>query len=345
MTSLFLFFITVVYIGLVIIHAKGVAAKIEMATYEGVLRAEEVSRKLGKQKGSLDAKKTNLQEEALEIFTLYEITKEITKSLNEQEAFEMFKRTLHGHVDFKGCRFLEPLSDEVKALRKEEKYFVFTLQSKKKKIGYLAIEGVLEKDKEKVKILGHQFALALRRVHLYQEIEQIAITDSLTDVHTRRHITERFQEELKRSKVRNIKMSFLMIDVDFFKKFNDQYGHLTGDQILRETGVLINENIREIDIAGRYGGEEFCVILPDTDYQGAKYAAERIRKAIEYAVIKAYDASVKITVSVGTSTFPDDGRKMDELIDKADWALYRAKKQGRNKVCSFGVYKDSNDKD
>lgn len=341
MISAVLFFIIAVYVGLVIINAKRVAAKIELNTYEGVLRAEEVSRKLGKQKKDLDTKRANLQAEALEIFTLYEISKEITKSLNEGEAFEIFKQKLHEHVDFKECRFLEPLSTEVKDLRKEERYFVFTLQSKKKKIGYLAIEGVLEKDKEKVMILGHQFALALRRVHLYQEIEQIAITDSLTEVHTRRHITERFQEELKRSKVRNIKMSFLMIDVDFFKKFNDQYGHLTGDQILREVGLLIKENIREIDIAGRYGGEEFCVILPDTDHQGAQYAAERIRKAIEDALIKAYDASVKVTVSIGTSTFPGDGRKMDELIDKADWALYRAKKLGRNKVCSFGIYTGS----
>src|SRR3990167_8373715 len=185
-------------------------------------------------------------------------------------------------------------------------------------------------------ILGHQFALALRRVHLYQEIERTAITDGLTEVYTRRHVLERFREELRRSTSRNIPMYFLMIDVDFFKKFNDQYGHLTGDQILREVGFLIRENIREIDIAGRYGGEEFSVILPDTDHEGAQFAAERIRRAIEETTIKAYDASVKITVSIGTSTFPDDGRKTDELIDKADWALYRAKKMGRNKVCSFG---------
>lgn len=340
MDLLVMSFMTGVYVGLVLIHARGAAAKIEIDNYEGVLRAEEDSRKLEAQKGRLDTQKANLQAEALEIFTLYEITKEITKSLNEEEAFEIFKRKLREHVNFKECRFLDPLSHEAKGLRKEEEFFVFTLQSKKKKIGHLAIKGVSEKDKEKVMILGHQFALALRRVHLYQEIEQIAITDSLTDVHTRRHITERFQEELKRSKARNIKMSFLMIDVDHFKKFNDQYGHLTGDQILRETGLLINENIREIDIAGRYGGEEFCVILPDTDHQGAQYAAERIRKAVETAAIKAYDASVKVTVSIGTSTFPDNGWKMDELIDKADWALYRAKKLGRNRVCSFGVYPD-----
>ena len=131
-----------------------------------------------------------------------------------------------------------------------------------------------------------------------------------------------------------------MIDVDHFKNFNDQYGHITGDQILREIGALIRENIREIDIAGRYGGEEFCVILPDTDQQGAQFAAERIRHAAQLADIKAYDATVKITLSICTSTFPDDGKKVDELIDKSDWALYRAKKQGRNAVSSFGVYED-----
>jgi diguanylate cyclase (GGDEF)-like protein len=80
------------------------------------------------------------------------------------------------------------------------------------------------------------------------------------------------------------------------------------------------------------------VVLPDTGREGARFAAERIRLAAERAAIKAYDTAVKVTVSVGTATSPDDGKKMEELIDKADWALYRAKKQGRNRVCSFGVY-------
>ena len=173
-------------------------------------------------------------------------------------------------------------------------------------------------------------------------LQEMAIMDSLTGVFNRRHFFELAQQELARAQRYDHPISAIMLDLDHFKRINDQYGHLTGDQILRGTGFLINENIREIDIAGRYGGEEFCVILPDTDRQGAHNAAERIRHAAENSVIKAYDTSVKMTLSIGTSTFPDDGRKMDELIDKADWALYRAKKQGRNKVCSFGVYKDGN---
>lgn len=340
-----LFMILAAYSILVMACAKRATFEIKSCVFERMRYADEEFQKLERQKNKLDDQCGALQNEALEIFTLYEITREITKSFNENEAFKIFKIKLREHVQFEECRFLDSITNEVKGLRKLDDHFVFTLQSKRMKIGYLVIKGVAKKDKEKVMILGHQFALALRRVRLYQEIEQIAITDSLTGVHTRRYAIERFGEELKRSKARNIKMSFLMIDVDHFKRFNDQYGHITGDQILREIGVLISENVREIDIAGRYGGEEFCVILPDTDCQGAHYAAERIRQASEKASIKAYDATVKVTLSVGTSTFPENGKKTDELIDKADWALYRAKKYGRNTVRSFGVYDNDEEQD
>ena len=128
------------------------------------------------------------------------------------------------------------------------------------------------------------------------------------------------------------------MDVDHFKNFNDKFGHLVGDQILREIGRLIKENIREIDFAGRYGGEEFCVVLPVTDRYGANFAAERLRAAVEEASIKAYDTTIKATISIGIATFPTDGKTVMELLDKADWALYRAKKKGRNCICAFGVY-------
>ena len=156
----------------------------------------------------------------------------------------------------------------------------------------MVIKGLKESDYENTMILSHQFALSLKRVKLYEEIERIAITDSLTKVHTRRYLLDRLQEELERSKKHKIKMSFLMIDVDYFKKFNDEYGHLTGDQILRSIGGIIRESIREIDIAGRYGGEEFCIVLPDTDKEGALLAGERIRSSIAKDSIKAYEEAI-----------------------------------------------------
>lgn len=323
------------YICLVIFCGQGIAAYSRIQIQNRLAGAQGHLEDLNSKKEDFSKEKRSLENKALEIFTLFEMTREITKSLSEQEAFRIFEEKLHQHVAFQECRFLDPLSGEVNALMEDDSSFVFLLKGEGEKWGYVAVKGLCAADKEKFAILGHQFALALRRVKLYREIEQIAITDSLTGLHTRRHVLERFYEEIKRSKMRAIKMSFLMVDVDFFKNFNDQYGHLTGDQILRSIGTLIRENIREIDIAGRYGGEEFCVILPDTDSQGARYAAERIRQGAESASIKAYDTTVKITVSIGIATFPQDGFKAKEIIDKADSALYRAKDEGRNRICTF----------
>lgn len=328
----------ILYIWAVITVVRQSIAQKDMDFKLEIMAALKPHKRLLNKKERLFEEKMSLENEAIETFALYEITKEIVYSLSDEEAFKIFKRKLKEHVVFNECRFIYPDVDEIKGLKKQKEYFIFPLKVRKKRIGYLVVKGVSEKDKEKVRILGHQFALALRRVNLYEEIERTAITDSLTGVHTRRYILERFIEELKRSKSRGIHMSFIIIDVDNFKSYNDNYGHLTGDQILREVGGIIRDNIREIDVAARYGGEEFCVILPETDKAGAHYAAERIRVAAEKAVIKAYDATVKVTISAGTSTFPDDGTDKTELIDKADWGLYRAKKSGRNRVCSFSLH-------
>jgi diguanylate cyclase (GGDEF)-like protein len=275
-----------------------------------------------------------VEDEASQIYILYEMTKDITRSLHEEGAFQIFRNKLKEYVAFTDCRIYPPAVNP-QDVKKSEDSFIFTLKSKRRKMGYLVVDGVQERDREKIVILGHQYALALRRVKLYEEIERIAITDSLTELHTRRYFLERFQEEMERVHRRNISMSVLMIDVDFFKKVNDEHGHLTGDQVLKEIGKIIRDNIREIDIAGRYGGEEFSIILPDTNVEGGSYVAERIRRATEEAVLKAYDTELKVTVSIGLATYPKDGKTAEELIDKADIALYQAKHTGRNRLCVF----------
>jgi len=337
MLLIILISITAAYIYLLILCAKRVEVQSEFENQYKISREEESSKKIMKRRNKLYDEKTKQEEEAIKIFTLYEITREITKALSETDAFDIFQQKLKEHVDFQECHFFDPTADEIKDFRKRDDHFVFTLKGKSRKIGYLVIKDIAEEDKEKVMILGHQFALALRRVKLYREIERVAITDSLTDVYTRRFVLERLQEEIKRSRIRKINMSFLMIDVDHFKSFNDEYGHMTGDQVLGEIGSIIKENIREIDIPGRFGGEEFCVVLPDTDPEGARFAAERIRRSAEESLIKAYDTTIQATLSIGIATFPKDGTKATEIIDKADWTLYKAKKQGRNRVCSFGM--------
>jgi diguanylate cyclase (GGDEF)-like protein len=326
------------YVVLVFVAARRVFLALEQKAAEEIAGVKKAYEGLLSRREEIVFEKKKLENQATEIFALYEMTKEITRHSNEQEALECFKNKLRENIFYEECRFLDPLSEEIKTIKSDAEYFLLPLSEKKQLLGYLAIKGFAISEKEKVMILAHQFALALRRIRLYREIERLARTDSLTEVHTRRHIMERLEEEVKRSAARGIYLSLLMMDVDHFKRINDHYGHLTGDQVLREIAKLIRESIREIDIVGRYGGEEFCVLLPETDQNGAGYVAERIRATVEKATIKAYDARLNVTISIGMATFPKDAKDVPELLDKADWALYRAKMRGRNAVCAFGAY-------
>jgi len=281
----------------------------------------------------------NAEKVAQETFALYDMMQEISKHLTDEEALLAFKSKLRENIFFEDCRLLDPLSAELKALQAAGEWQVYPLRAKNRQLGFLVVKGVADNDREKVTILANQFALALQRISLYAEVERLAMTDSLTEIHTRRYVLQRLDEELLRAQARQAVLSLLMIDVDHFKAINDHYGHLTGDFVLKEIGRLIRENIREIDICGRYGGEEFCVVLPDTNEEGASFAAERIRLAIEKQKIQAYDALLQVTVSAGCSTFPLDGKELTDLVDRADWALYKAKKEGRNRVYSATVLK------
>jgi len=124
-----------------------------------------------------------------------------------------------------------------------------------------------------------------------------------------------------------------MLDIDNFKNCNDTYGHLVGDVVLREVARIIKDSVREIDLVSRYGGEEIAVVLPESSKEGARLVAERIRKGIADNVFKAYDEKVEVTVSIGLAIFPDDAIDAKGIIEKADAALYVAKKAGKNIVC------------
>jgi diguanylate cyclase (GGDEF)-like protein len=202
--------------------------------------------------------------------------------------------------------------------------------------GVFAIEGASLDDMVRFIILGHQFAIVLERIRLYELMQELAITDGLTDVFVRRYFLERLQEEIERARHFSTKLSFLMIDIDYFKTCNDEFGHLVGDAVLRETAAIMKKNLREIDIIGRYGGEEFSVILPDTTKDGALVVGERMRKAVETTGISAYDESINVKISIGIAAYPDDADEINQLIDRADQMLYKAKETGRNKTVVYG---------
>ena len=206
------------------------------------------------------------------------------------------------------------------------------LFAEEKVMGVLYIENVPRVYFDNFIILVGQFAIQFQKVLLYKKVQEMSITDSLTEISTRRYFIERFTEEVRRSMRQKTNLSFLMLDLDNFKENNDKYGHLVGDVILREVSRILKASLREIDMIGRYGGEEFAIVLSGTARKGAHQVAERIRESIEGAVFKAYDEVVSTTISAGISVFPEDGADVESLIEHADKALYKAKESGRNRV-------------
>ncbi|MBU1906311.1 MAG: diguanylate cyclase [Candidatus Omnitrophica bacterium] len=154
---------------------------------------------------------------------------------------------------------------------------------------------------------------------------QLAAVDGLTGLYNRRYFKELMQHEVAKLQRYASNLSLLMIDIDDFKIYNDTYGHPAGDDLLRKLSKLLRAAMREMDYVCRYGGEEFVVVLPQTDKKGAEIVAERLR-----AQAGLY---LPTTLSIGVATYPEDGQQIDVLIEKADAAMYKAKKGGKNKYC------------
>lgn len=185
-------------------------------------------------------------------------------------------------------------------------------------------------------VAGH-VAVAIANAKLYTKTRELSVKDELTQVYNRRHSQHMLQMEWKRA-VRFFRdLSLIMVDVDHFKAYNDTYGHLQGDTVLKQIGQILQRNLREVDTVARFGGEEFVLLLPDTDKHGAIAVAEKVRRLVEQQKFTTEDRELTrpITISAGIASYPDDVSEMDDLIDHADIALYRAKEGGRNQVICF----------
>lgn len=180
----------------------------------------------------------------------------------------------------------------------------------------------------------------LKIKHLQDELKQknvqlreLSGTDDLTQINNRRRFMEFFDKEFARARRYHHPLSFVIFDVDFFKQVNDHHGHLVGDKVLIQVTQAMQKTMRMSDIIGRYGGEEFTLLLPETDVRGAVPYAERIRKFIEQAEFSGAEETLHITVSGGVAGIPETpAQTVDELLKRADEALYRAKANGRNRI-------------
>lgn len=181
-------------------------------------------------------------------------------------------------------------------------------------------------------------AVGLNRARQFEELERQAASDSLTGIPNRRTVTEFLQSRIAESRRASRPLALLLLDVDHFRLFNEEAGHDEGDEVLKGVAEILRRSIRAYDLAGRYGGEEFMVVLPGADENEAMQAAERIRRRIANLPTKA---SADVTASIGVALFPESAEEAEVLIKTADRALYRAKRQGRDQVCLAG-WQDQN---
>lgn len=170
------------------------------------------------------------------------------------------------------------------------------------------------------------------RKEMEKEMHRLAVTDALTGLYNRRHYFALAENEFKRARRHNLPLSAIMIDIDKFKQVNDTYGHLVGDQVLQEIAHACQQTMREIDIIGRYGGDEIAILLPDTTETQAYQAAERLRQRIQDLYAENQEIEIKLTLSLGVAQLSIEDHNSSVLQDRADQALFLAKNAGRNKV-------------
>ena len=168
----------------------------------------------------------------------------------------------------------------------------------------------------------------------HEEIYRMTIVDGLTQIHNKRALFEALEKELMRARRYERDLSLLMFDIDFFKRINDQYGHLAGDHVLRELARIVQERIRREEVFARYGGEEFVILLPETPLPGAAALAESLRARVANHAFVFQGERIPVTVSIGTALLGENDKVAADLIQRADEKLYEAKRGGRNRVCS-----------
>jgi diguanylate cyclase (GGDEF)-like protein len=243
----------------------------------------------------------------------------LVPDITKDKRFAKYKDTLYGFVN--GPLMCVPIA------------------TKGKTLGVIELYNIQIEDYENPRnlllltTLADYTAIAIENAMLFGRVQDLTITDDLTQLYNSRHFHRMIDYEIEKARRYESHLSMVFIDLDYFKNVNDMHGHLSGSQLLQEVGELISREIRTIDIACRYGGDEFIILMPETNKANAIHATERLRASLNKAVfIKDKGIDIKVTASFGVGTFPDDAKDKTELIQFTDMAMYRVKNMSRDGV-------------
>ena len=221
-------------------------------------------------------------------------------------------------------------------------FLAIPLKYKDRVVGVLdfsrpAVGAFAEEEIQLLAAIANQAAMAIVNARLFQETVELSLTDPLTGTANRRHLFSRLEMEVTRAQRFGNDLSFIMIDVDHFKLYNDRNGHPAGDEVLKGVAASMLRTVRKIDTVARYGGEEFAVILPQIRRDEAMAVAEKLRRAISQIAFPYADSQPggQVTVSVGLAHYPTDAPDLHQLLVRADAALYAAKNGGRNRLVAY----------
>lgn len=191
--------------------------------------------------------------------------------------------------------------------------------------------------REMLEVVANQVAVTLQNARLYAQMEEMATTDGLTGLANHRTFQMKLDEAIARHRRQNRSFCLLLTDIDHFKNVNDTHGHPVGDEVLRQVARCFEATLRETDVPCRYGGEEFAIILEDTDVEGAEVIAERLRTEVKKLVFQSEAGAFSCSISIGLGHWPTDAAEKQDLIDQTDQALYHSKRSGRDRVTRFGA--------
>ena len=223
-----------------------------------------------------------------------------------------------------------------------QSFLVAPLKIENKPIGLLGIFAMSRHDfaGEELRLLtafANHGSLIIENARLLETTRRLSVTDELTGLHNFRHFRERFMDEFERARRYSHDLSLLMCDIDYFKNYNDANGHKAGNDVLKKLAGIMAGSVRDVDLVARYGGEEFVILLAETGKDNARVFAERLREKVEKEVFPYQEKqpSHNLTITIGIASFPLNAETSEELITRADRALYSGKKAGRNRVVSY----------